>query len=198
MVLSATVGTSPTLIYFGQELGEAGAKNAGFGSPSRTSIFDYIGVPAHQRWMNGGKFDGGQSSESETSLRDYYKRLLNFTISNPVLGGNYRELQSWNRQNNSGYPEKVFSFLRWNKTDRLFVINNFSASESFNGELHLPADILNSLGLQDGSFILKDELNNQGSYHLEITEGIGKIRVHIEPLQSVILLMKNPDEKERS
>jgi hypothetical protein len=22
--------------------------------------FDYVGVPSHQRWMNNGKFDGGQ------------------------------------------------------------------------------------------------------------------------------------------
>ncbi|HMI08699.1 MAG TPA: alpha-amylase family protein, partial [Flavobacterium sp.] len=59
MVVSATIGTSPTMVYFGQEVGEAGNENAGFGTHSRTSIFDYIGVPNHQRWMNGGKFDGG-------------------------------------------------------------------------------------------------------------------------------------------
>ena len=58
MTVLATIGTSPLMIYFGQELGEPGAEDAGFGDPSRTSIFDYIGVPAHQRWMNKGKFDG--------------------------------------------------------------------------------------------------------------------------------------------
>ena len=52
MVVSATLSTSPTMIYFGQEVGEPGAEHAGFGSPSRTSIFDYIGVPHHQRWLN--------------------------------------------------------------------------------------------------------------------------------------------------
>ncbi len=59
MVVSATISTSPTMIYFGQEVGEAAEEDAGFGKPSRTSIFDYIGVPAHQRWMNQKKFDGG-------------------------------------------------------------------------------------------------------------------------------------------
>ncbi|MBG7629319.1 MAG: alpha-amylase family protein, partial [Bacteroidetes bacterium] len=52
MVVSATISTSPTMIYFGQEVGEPGAENAGFGSPTRTSIFDYVGVPTHQRWVN--------------------------------------------------------------------------------------------------------------------------------------------------
>jgi hypothetical protein len=31
------------MVYFGQEVGEAGNENAGFGTHSRTSIFDYIG-----------------------------------------------------------------------------------------------------------------------------------------------------------
>ena len=34
MVVSATISTSPTMVYFGQELGEPGAENAGFGSPT--------------------------------------------------------------------------------------------------------------------------------------------------------------------
>jgi hypothetical protein len=44
------------MIYFGQEVGEAGNENGGFGTHSRTSIFDRV---SHQRWMNNGKFDGG-------------------------------------------------------------------------------------------------------------------------------------------
>ena len=55
MVVSATLTTSPTMIYFGQEVGEKAEENAGFGTPTRTSIFDYIGVPAHQRWILGRK-----------------------------------------------------------------------------------------------------------------------------------------------
>ena len=42
MVVSATISTSPTMIYFGQEVGEPGKEDAGFGKPTRTSIFDYI------------------------------------------------------------------------------------------------------------------------------------------------------------
>ncbi|MEL6483215.1 MAG: alpha-amylase family protein, partial [Bacteroidota bacterium] len=77
MVVSATLSTSPTMLYFGQEVGEPGAEDAGFGKPSRTSIFDYIGVPHHQRWVNNKQFDGGQLSDEERQLRDFYKRLLN-------------------------------------------------------------------------------------------------------------------------
>ena len=62
MVISATMSTSPTMIYFGQEVGEPGNENAGFGQPTRTSIFDYIGIPHLQRWVNDKKFDGEQDS----------------------------------------------------------------------------------------------------------------------------------------
>lgn len=67
MVVSATMTTAPVMIYFGQEVGEPAAEHAGFGSPTRTSIFDYIGVPHHQRWVNDKKFDGGQLSDEETA-----------------------------------------------------------------------------------------------------------------------------------
>jgi glycosidase len=59
MLVSATISTSPTLVYFAQELGESATEDAGFGKATRTTIFDYFGVPSLQRWMNNGKFDGG-------------------------------------------------------------------------------------------------------------------------------------------
>jgi hypothetical protein len=62
------------MIYFGQEV-RGSNENAGFGTHSRTSIFDYVGVPNHQRWMNNGKFDGGLLTDKEksfeTSIKDY-------------------------------------------------------------------------------------------------------------------------------
>lgn len=106
MVVSATISTSPTMIYFGQEVGEAGNENGGFGTHSRTSIFDYVGVPNHQRWMNGGKFDGGQLSKSEKELRDFYKRLLNFTLKSSALMGKYQEIQGINRYATEGIIQR--------------------------------------------------------------------------------------------
>ena len=46
MVVSTTISTSPTMVYFGQEFGEPGAEDLGFGDPTRTSIFDYGSVPS--------------------------------------------------------------------------------------------------------------------------------------------------------
>ncbi|MEL0635121.1 alpha-amylase, partial [Pseudoalteromonas carrageenovora] len=54
MVVSNIMSRAPTLLYFGQEVGEDGSENARFGTATRTRIFDYIGVPAHQVWMSNG------------------------------------------------------------------------------------------------------------------------------------------------
>src|SRR5690606_37226442 len=148
MVVSATISTSPTLVYFGQEVGEPGAENAGFGKPSRTSIFDYIGVPAHQRWMNNKNFDGGQSTAEEKELRDFYKRLLNFTINSSAFMGEYRDLHSYNRENTSNYSDKVLVYARWSEEERLIIISNFDAEEVQEFELTIPEDLIKNLDLK--------------------------------------------------
>ena len=125
MVVSTTLSTAPTLIYFGQEVGEPGAENAGFGTPTRTSIFDYIGVPNLQRWMNNKQFDGGQSTPAELELRKFYKNLLNFTIGSSALMGGYEEIHSYNRIHTENYNSKLFSFLRWSEHEKLIIISNF-------------------------------------------------------------------------
>lgn len=77
MVVSATIGRGPVMIYFGQEVGEPGKGTEGFqGDDGRTTIFDYWGVPEHQKWMNGGQFDGGQLSPDQRKLRNAYQTLL--------------------------------------------------------------------------------------------------------------------------
>jgi glycosidase len=190
MVVSAMIGSSPTMIYFGQEVGEPGAEKAGFGSPTRTSIFDYIGVPHHQRWMNGGKFDGGQSSEAEKSLRDFYSRLLNFTQTSPALAGKFADIHTHNRQNTEWYNDRVFSFVRWNENQKLVIITNFDASESYGFDLELPSEIIKTWGLSEGEYPLSEKLYGSVNPVLKIQEGKGKVRVELKPLESWVLELK--------
>lgn len=190
LVVSATISTSPTLIYFGQEVGEQGAENAGFGKPSRTSIFDYIGVPAHQRWMNGGAFDGGKLSKAEKELRAFYKRLLNFTITAPALMGEYREIQSLNREKSTGYSDKLFSFVRWCEKQKLVITANFDPDQSHEFNLLIPAEILKIRNLKNGDYVLTDHLNDANKFKLKVYNGTGRIKLELKPLESVILEVK--------
>ena len=186
MVVSALISTSPTLIYFGQELGEPGAETGGFGQPDRTSIFDYVGVPSHQRWMNSGKFNGGQSSTEEKNLRNFYRELLRFTISQPVLKGNYSSIQFYNRQHNPGYHDKLFAFARWDAAYKLIVLSNFS-NQPYSGKLEIPADLLQQWSLKDGNYTLKQVLFGKNQLPLTVSNGTGSIPVSLAGLESLVL-----------
>ena len=187
MVVSATISTSPTLIYFGQEVGEPGVENAGFGSASRTSIFDYVGVPHHQRWMNDKHFDGGQSTSKERELRNFYRQLLNFTINSEALMGAYREIHHYNRKETEGYDNRLFSFVRWSKNEKLIIISNFDDANMYDLEFKIPSSILQKWKLTDKEYQLLDQLNNQKPYSMFYKEQEGTIKLTLEPLQSLIL-----------
>jgi glycosidase len=186
MVVSATISTAPTMIYFGQEVGEAGNEDAGFGTHSRTSIFDYIGVPNHQRWMNGGKFDGGQLSEDEKNLRDFYKRLLNFSVKSSALMGNFQEIQTANRNISPGYDIAIYAYTRWSDTQKLIIVTNFYALASSNFELRIPAAIIQKWNLKDGTYTITDQLYHKSSPQLKVENGEGKVQISIGPSESFI------------
>ncbi|MCK3685937.1 alpha-amylase family protein [Maribellus sp. YY47] len=189
MVVSTCLSTSPILLYFGQNVGEPGDGDMGFGSESRTSIFDYCGVPAHQRWMNNGKFDGGQLSPAEKELDHFYKTLLSFSAHSEALMGAYREIHSFNRQNTEGYSDKVFSFVRWKGDERLIIVSNFEEKEhAF--QLRIDEETLEQLELEDGTFSLVDQLSGREDLQLIVKEGEGSIYLDLPALESYILKVK--------
>ena len=186
MVVSTTISTSPTMVYFGQEVGEAGNENAGFGTHSRTSIFDYIGVPNHQRWMNGGKFDGGKLTQEEKDLRDFYKRLLNFSLSSSALMGKFQEIQKVNRQVTKGYDSGIYAFTRWSDVQKLLVVVNFSWQTTSTFELKIPSDIIQKWNLKDGNYTVTDQLYHKNSIQVQVLNGEGKAQITIAPSESFI------------
>jgi len=185
MVVSATLSSSPTMIYFGQEVGEPGNEDAGFGKRSRTSIFDYIGVPHHQRWMNEGKFDGGQLSNSEKALRDFYSRLLNFTLKSSAMLGKFQEIQSVNRKETQNYDQGLYSFVRYSEEEKLIIIANFSWVTSSRIDLIVPEDVILAWKLTDGSYTIKDQLYGSSTV-LNVVNGKGTIHLNIKPSESFI------------
>jgi glycosidase len=186
MVVSTTISTSPTMIYFGQEVGESASVNAGFGTHSRTSIFDYIGVPSHQRWMNEGKFDGGQLTKEEKELRDLYKRVLNFSLKSSALMGNFQEIQSSNRNITPGYDIAIYSYVRWSVTQKLIIVTNFYWLASSNFELRIPANIIEKWNLTDGEYTLTDQLYKKNTAQLRVKNGEGRVQITIDSSESFI------------
>lgn len=192
MVASTLIGGGPTMLYFGQEVGVSGDGDAGFGTSSRTTIFDYWGVPAHQRWMNGGRFDGGALSDQERSLREFYQSLLSYSANAPVLRGNYAPLSSG--------LDRVLAFSRWTDTEQLIVLSNFDAAERVELTLEIPAELVAEQQLADGRYALDEQLADAYRAELVIDNGVGTVRTSLEPLQSRVLrvgeaLFKPADEQ---
>jgi len=187
MVVSATISTSPTMIYFGQEVGEPGDEKAGFGSPSRTSIFDYIGVPTLQRWVNDKKFDGGQSTKEEKALHDFYKRLLNFTIQSEALMGEYQEIHYYNKEHTATYDHRVFSYARWSENEKLIILSNFDSEKDYKLDVKVPQEITSKWQLQEGEYTLEDQLYEAIKVQIKVDEnGVGHFSISLSPLQSFI------------
>ncbi len=190
MVVSTTISTAPTMVYFGQEFGEDGSENAGFGTPSRTSIFDYVGVPSLQRWVNDNNFDGGKSTKEETSLRNFYKHLLNFTIKSDALMGEYEDIHQYNRENTANYTSKVLSFVRYSKNEKLIIISNFDDEKTGEFQLKIPSEIIKKWNLTDGTYQFKDKLYNSKTFNLDVSNSFGTISLIINPLESFILQLQ--------
>lgn len=190
MLVSACLSTSPTMIYFGQEVGEAGAEMAGFGQPSRTSIFDYIGVPAHQRWMNEGCFDGGLLSPSELELRNFYTTLLNLTLNHSALCGEYHDLYAANFDNFADMQDKLYAFARSDDEQAIIIATNFSDKQSKQLKLIIPNNLVELWQLSDGQYPLVDKLN-QLTYRLKVDESGASIKIDLAPLATHFLCLDN-------
>ncbi|MGB5803593.1 MAG: alpha-amylase family protein [Vibrio anguillarum] len=190
MLISACLSSSPTLLYFGQEVGEPGAEYAGFGQPSRTSIFDYIGVPQHQKWMNNGAFDGGQLSESGKQLRDFYSTLLNLVQQSPALTGEYHDLYAANVEHFSDQQDYLFAFARSNPSQKLIIAANFSATSSKTVKLHLPKALTTYWQLTCGEHTLFDPLNQQ-TLTLFVNEQESYVMIDFTPLSTHFMVLNN-------
>lgn len=143
LAVSALISASPTLLYFGQDVGEDGSEETGFGDPTRTSIFDYVGVPAHQRFMNNGKFDGGGSTNDELALREFYEDVMAIVSSNSAIKGDFVNLHDLNLSvEGSAYSEQQFAFARINKQKGFVVVANFEESEVDNITLSIPKTLI--------------------------------------------------------
>lgn len=184
MVVSALISSSPTMLYFGQEVGEAGALDSGFGDPSRTTIFDYAGVPAHQNWLNDGKFDGAKLTAEQKQLREFYVRLMSLSATEAVFNGAYQELHSINKAT-QGYNDKTYAFARFNDTAKVIVASNF-ATEGTSFALKLPADLVQQWQLSKGDYQLKDLLSERKAT-LKLTGDTASVQIELAPLESVVL-----------
>lgn len=187
-VISATIDRGPVMIYFGQEVGEPAAGAEGFQSDDgRTSLFDYWGVPEHQKWMNDGKFDGGRLSDEQKQLRRSYAELLGFAGSSKAIAlGEYADITSSN-QSSGNFSQQVHAFVRFHDDERLLIITSFNEKD-LDVKIQIPRDIFSKMGLDpNGVYIARDMLWR------EVEIGFDKelsFPLHLKPFSSFVFKIK--------
>lgn len=163
MVVSACIDEGPIMIYFGQEVGEPGAKAEGFsGDDGRTTMFDYWGVPQHQKWVNNLQYDGGQLSDEQKQLRQFYGDILTLAASNQAIAqGKYADLTVFNQQKGNLSP-LVHAFVRYHGEEKLIIISNFN-TKTEGVKIQIPESLAQDLGLKQGSAYVGRDLLRSGA-----------------------------------
>lgn len=159
MVVSATLDRGAVMVYFGQEVGEPAASNEGYqGDDGRTTIYDYWGVPEHQKWMNRGTFNGDPLSLEQKQLRMFYADLLNLSTSNAAIAtGEYEDLTVHN-QTVGNFHNKVHAFVRYSGEERLLILTSFNA-EPLDIKVQIPEAVATQMGLdKNNAYIARDLL----------------------------------------
>lgn len=172
MVVTATLSSGPVMIYNGQEVGEPALGAEGFGGDdNRSSIFDYWGLPQHQKWMNKGAFDGGLLNDDEKKLRQFYSKLLLLVNSNEAIAkGNFYELLQANK-GAEGFNDKVYAYLRYTENKRVLVLANFNRNET-KLKVKLPKDVLEAFNIEGKAIAFRDLLSQTKFSTNNINEGL--------------------------
>ncbi len=163
MVISATIDRGPVMIYFGQEVGEPGAGEEGFsGNDGRTTHFDYWGVPEHQKWVNGGAYDGGALADDQKQLRQFYGDILNFAQQNPAIAsGDYVDLTEYN-VSAGNCSEKIVAYGRVAGEERLVIVAGFN-TQAERVKIHLSPEAIQKMKLSSGTAYVGRDLLRSGT-----------------------------------
>ncbi len=159
MAVTSFMHTGPVMLYFGQEVGEPGKGESGFGGDDgRTTIFDYWGVPEHIKWVNDGDFDGGGLSDDQQQLRKAYAQILKrCNESEAIRQGAFYDLHYYNRNDDyTGYSDKVYAFVRHTENEVLLIVTNFDTN-SQTAQIKIPEPAWETFGLTSPELFMEDQ-----------------------------------------
>lgn len=168
MVAAATLNKAPIMIYAGQELGEKGMDHEGFsGKDGRTSIFDYWGVESMQNWFNNGKFGVSKLSDEQKLTRDFYKKLLNITITEKAIThGELYDLEYANYFNEHFNTHRQFAYFRKFEQELLLIVLNFDI-QAVSIKLNIPTEVFTFLSIKNDSSVTISDLLSTDSQNIE-------------------------------
>jgi len=117
-------------------------------------------------------------------LRDFYKRLLNVTISHKAFMGEWRDIHYFNKEHTEGYDHRVYSYIRWKDDEKLLVVINFDRDKSYDVNIKIPQDIVDLWRLTESSYEMIDLLYQKKN--TLTLDSVANTNVSLKPLESVI------------
>lgn len=168
MIVAATLGTNPVMVYAGQELGEKGMDAEGFsGMDGKSSIFDYWGLASLQAWANHGKFDGALLDDEQRDLRAFYRQLLRVArTEKAITQGEMYDLEY--AQNEGFNKHEQFAYIRKYKHQLLLVILNFD-DRQVDMQVRVPREAFEHLGLTELPMAEATDLLTGEEYRFPLT-----------------------------
>ena len=131
LAVSLLWNTAPFMLYFGQEIGEAGMQAEGFsGLDGRTSIFDWCTVPAFKH--------------PNEAVLARYREILALSKTAPFADG--RSFDLCYCQDGAFNPDRHFAWLRSDGTQTWLLCANFG--ESADITLRIPSEALANLAIK--------------------------------------------------
>lgn len=139
LAVSLFLNTAPFMIYFGEEVGEAGMDQEGFsGRDGRTTIFDWWRLPSIQRLRkaistgayktcDASKLIEAGMEEGESSLFCKFAQMTRLASSDlAITSGTTYDLNYCNASSDGFNKDKHFAFLRDFQEHTLLIVSNFS------------------------------------------------------------------------
>ena len=188
MIVAATLGTNPVMVYSGQELGEKGMDAEGFsGMDGRTTIFDYWGVKSLQAWANHGKFDGAGLDDEQKQLRQFYRQLLRIARSEKAI--TLGEMYDLTYAQGEGFNKhEQYAFIRKYKKQNILVILNFD-DRQVDMQVRIPQDAFEYLQLEAQTEAKAKDLLTGEEYSFPLTAHT-PIYITLPAWKGVILKIK--------
>jgi len=196
MIVAATLGKNPVMIYAGQELGETGMDAEGYsGMDGRSSIFDYWGIKSLQAWTNNGKFDGKLLSEEQKDLRHFYQKVLTLTRDNKAINeGLMYDLEY--AQGEGFNKHEQFAYLRKAGTETLLIVLNFD-DRQVDVNLRIPQDAFRYLNQKEWPQAIATDLLTGTQYSPLSFTSNQTIRLTLPAWKGVILKLKEVKNKNK-
>jgi hypothetical protein len=159
LIVSATLNKNPFMLYFGQELGEAGMDAEGFsGCDGRTTIFDYWSVESVRNWRNKGEFTEKLLTNQQREIRKYYLRILQLANKSKAISqGSFYDLMYVNLEGNRLNPDKQYAYMRYHEGELLLIVVNFDAQDVA-VDVFIPVAVFEHWGIDETQFTQAKEL----------------------------------------